>query len=430
MERGYMHMNTIMNFTRGSPLVGYSKRYLIAAVVLLLTSCGGGSGGSMGVDPSAAKSLIATLGTGSSSISTVASTVPGNGDINPYGVAVVKKSVGSLTKGNILVSNFNNSGNLQGTGTTIVEISPAGTLTLFSMINAASLSGACPGGVGLTTALVALRSGWVIVGSLPTADGTSATAKAGCLIVLDSTGKPVETFSGPPINGPWDMTAWERGSKAKLFVTNVLNGTVAASPAVVKKGTVVRIDLDLSGAMPVATAMTTIGSGFSERTDPAALVIGPTGVGLGRMGIPGPSEDVMAKSDSEEEIETETETEDGGTVLYVADSLNNAIQIIPEPLDRMTSAGIGTTLTSGGSLNDPLGLIVARNRILTVNGNDGFLTEITASGTQIATKVLDNTGTPPGAGTLFGLAFVPGAGLYFVDDGTNTLNLVPLGKGQ
>jgi hypothetical protein len=410
-------MNTLMTFTRGIPLVRSNMKYLLAAVVLLLASCKGG-GGSMG-DP-AAGVLISTLTT----TSTVASTVPGDGDINPYGVAVVKSSVGSLTKGNILVSNFNNSANLQGTGTTIVEIAPDGTSTLFSMIDAKSLPGACPGGVGLTTALVALRSGWVIVGSLPTTDGTSATAQAGCLIVLDSSGKPVETFSGPPINGPWDMTAWERHGKAKLFVTNVLNGTVAASPAVVNEGTVVRIDLDLSGAMPAATAMTVIGSGFSERTDPAALVIGPTGVGLGRMKIPGPREDFMTAPDSEDEIETELETEDGATVLYVADSLNNAIQIIPGPLDRITSAGTGTTLTSGGSLNDPLGLIVTRNRILTVNGNDGFLTEINAAGTQIATKLLDGTGTPPGAGTLFGLAFVPGRGLYFVDDGTNTLNLL------
>jgi len=417
-------MNTIMSFTRGTSIVRFNKKYLLAAVALLLASCNGGSGGgSMGLDP-AAGALLATFSTSSGSISTVASTVPGNGDINPYGVAVVKKSVGSLTKGSILVSNFNNSANQQGTGTTIVEIAPDGTSTLFSMINAASLPGACPGGVGLTTALVALRSGWVIVGSLPTTDGTSATAQAGCLIVLDSTGKPVETFSGPLINGPWDMTAWERGRKAKLFVTNVLNGTVAASPAVVNEGTVVRIDLDLSGAMPSATAMTTIGSGFSERTDPSALVIGPTGVGLGRMRVPGPKESLMTAPDSENEIETELETEDVVTVLYVADSLNNAIQIIPDPLERMTSAGTGTTLTSGGSLNDPLGLIVARNRILTVNGNDGFLTEITAAGTQIATRLLDNTGTPPGAGTLFGLAFVPGRGLYFVDDGTNTLNLL------
>ena len=57
----------------------------------------------------------------------VASTVPSNGDVNPYGVAVVPRSTGALVSGHILVSNFNNSNNLQGTGTTIVDISPSGT---------------------------------------------------------------------------------------------------------------------------------------------------------------------------------------------------------------------------------------------------------------------------------------------------------------
>src|SRR5271167_2011842 len=117
-------------------------------------------------------------------ISTVASTVPSNGDINPYGVARVPTTTGSLAKGNILISNFNNSQNQQGTGTTIVQISPSGTVALFAQIDANSLPGPCPGGVGLSTALVVLRTGWVIVGSLPTTDGTSATAQAGCLLVL------------------------------------------------------------------------------------------------------------------------------------------------------------------------------------------------------------------------------------------------------
>src|ERR1017187_2765023 len=58
------------------------------------------------------------------SIVTVASTVPSNGDVNPYGVAVVPASIGKLVKGHILVSNFNNSANLQGTGTTIMDIAP------------------------------------------------------------------------------------------------------------------------------------------------------------------------------------------------------------------------------------------------------------------------------------------------------------------
>ena len=129
-----------------------------------------------------------------SKLSVVASTVPANGDVNPYGIVVVSHTTGDLTKGNILVSNFNDKANAQGTGTTIVEISPSGKVKLFAKLSANDLPGSCPGGVGLTTALSVLSSGWVIVGSLPTSDGTSATAKAGCLIVLNSQGKPVETF--------------------------------------------------------------------------------------------------------------------------------------------------------------------------------------------------------------------------------------------
>jgi hypothetical protein len=87
--------------------------------------------------------------------STIASTVPANGDVNPYGIAVVPVTTGALVANNVLVSNFNNSENLQGTGTTIVQIAPGGSLSLFAQINANSLPGACPGGVGLTTALVA-----------------------------------------------------------------------------------------------------------------------------------------------------------------------------------------------------------------------------------------------------------------------------------
>jgi len=337
-------------------------------------------------------------------ISPVASTVPANGDINPYGVARVNNTMGNMIAGHILVSNFNNSANQQGTGSTIVDVAPDGTVTLFAQINAGTLPGLCPGGVGLTTALVTLSSGWVIVGSLPTADGTAATAQAGCLIVLDSMGNPVETISGSLINGPWDMTAAESSGEAKLFVTNVLNGTIAAGGQVVNQGTVVRIDLKIAqGSMPTVEAITVIGGGFSERTDPAALVIGPTGVGLSPRGF-----------------------NDDAVVLYVADSLNNRIAVIPEALNRTTSAGTGTTLSAGGSLNDPLGLVVSGDgRVLTVNGNDGFIIEITPDGAQVAKLQLDNTGgPPPGAGTLFGLAFDPIEGISFVDDGSNTLNLL------
>ena len=65
------------------------------------------------------------------------------------------------------------------------------------------------------------------MGSLPTTNGKSATAKYGCLIVLDSEGKAVETIAGKNIQGPWDSTAKSEGSKTTLFVSNALNGGAA-----------------------------------------------------------------------------------------------------------------------------------------------------------------------------------------------------------
>jgi len=333
-------------------------------------------------------------------VMTIASTVPKNGDVNPYGLVVVPTSMGRLVAGDALISNFNNHRNLQGTGSTIVEISRSGSVSLFASPDPNKLPGACPGGLGFTTALVALRSGWVIVGSLPTKNGTSATMQAGCLLVIDQNGTVVETISGGAINGPWDMTAVDNGSSATLFVTNVLNGTVAASPNIVDQGTVVRIGLSFStNAPPQVTSETTIGSGFPERTDPSSLVVGPTGVGFA-----------------------------GDGTLYVADSAASRVAAIPNAMLRTTPTG-GTTVSAGGALNDPLGLAMAPNGdILTANGGDGNLVETTPAGSQVAVKMLDTSPAPPGPngnGTLFGIAVTANQdGVYFVDDGTNTLNLL------
>lgn len=348
-------------------------------------------------------SSVAVAGNGSyigpKTVSFVASTVPANGDVNPYGVAIVPSSSGKLVQGHILVSNFNNSANLQGTGTTIVDIAPNGAFKQFAKIEAASLPGPCPGGVGLTTALAVLKKGWVIVGSLPTSDGTSATAKAGCLLVLNNQGHVVETLSGTRfnvrINGPWDMTALDLGSVAELFVSNVLNGTVAAGGSVVNRGTVVRIVLSLPDTgKPQELLRSIVGSGFEERTDPAALVIGPTGLALSKDGT-----------------------------LYVADTLQNRIASIANAPFRMNSGGTGSTVSEGGALNQPLGVALAPNgNILSVNAGDGNMVETTPAGMQVKVKNIDTSGA--GAGTLFGLAVVPGTGVYFVDDGDNTLDLL------
>jgi len=148
------------------------------------------------------------------------------------------------------------------------------------------------------------------------------------------------------------------------------------------------------GFAPIEVLRTVIGSGFMERTDPAALVIGPTGVGLAPDGT-----------------------------LYVADTLANRIAAIPNAVFRLHSAGRGKTVSTGGGLNGPLGLVIAPNgNILTVNSNDGNLVETTPGGFQFAPIPIDTSGQ--GAGTLFGLAVAPeGKGVYFVDDGDNTFDI-------
>jgi hypothetical protein len=330
-------------------------------------------------------------------VTTVASTVPSNGDLNPYGVANVSFTMGSLVRGDTLVSNFNASNNTQGTGTTIVEVAPSGQVSLFAQINP-NLPG-CPGGVGLTTALSVLNDGYVVVGSLPVTEQGSGTPQAGCLIVLNSAGAPVETWSGHGINGPWDMTAQQLfGPFAQLFVTNVLNGTVAAKGNEVDQGTVLRLSIvEPAGRPPVLFATTAIATGFAEELNSSALVLGPTGVAL----------------------------EPNGT-LYVADTVHSRIAAVPFATSRFFPAsGGGVTVSQNGSLNSPLGLaVVPGGDLVAVNGNDGNAVEVTPFGAQVDTLPIDPFDS---GGDLFGLAVAPGGrGILFVDDNgsANTLDLL------
>jgi hypothetical protein len=305
-------------------------------------------------------------------------------------------TTGKLHAGDLLISDFNDKANNQGTGTTLVEVTPAGKKSLFSTINASALPGSCPGGVGLTTALSVLPGGYVVVGSLPTTNGKSATAQLGCLIVLDSNGKPVSTISGPQIAGPWDMTSTTQGNVTTLFLSNALNGGAAKGKVTIKNSTVLRIRLQTApGQPPKVTGQQVIANGIPWRDDPAALVIGPTGVALAANGT-----------------------------LYLADTLSNRIAAIPDAMTRSTPAADGgTTVSVAGKLKQPLGLALAPNGdILTTNAGDGNIVETTPAGQQLTTQTADSK---TGAGSLFGLVLNPaGTGIYYVDDGDNTLKLL------
>ena len=325
----------------------------------------------------------------------VASTVPANGDVNPYGVVVIPASGGKLTAGDILVSNFNDKANVQGTGTTLVEVSPAGKTSVFANLSALPAGQSCPGGVGLTTALGILPGGWVVVGSLPTTHGgvLPSLDPAGCLIVLNDQGAVKETITNKDIVGPWDLTVKSTAASAQVFVSNALGGNTSTTDGVPVTGncTVVRLDLALSPASPPQlTSSTVIGTDFPWRANKAALVLAPTGLALS-----------------------------GNGTLYVDDTLTNSVSAISQALTRTSAiTAVAGTLSTGGALNAPLGMTLAPNGdLVVVNGNNGNAVEITPAGKQVATRTLIKNG----AGDLFGI-ITTGDGLLIVNDGTNALD--------
>lgn len=337
---------------------------------------------------------------------TLASMVTAKGDFNPYALVVAPVSAGKIHKNDVLVTDFNNVSNLQGTGSTIVQFDPA-TRKVGLFASLPQHLAQCPGGLGFSTAMTMLQSGWVIVGSAPSTDGTTNTMGAGCLLVLSPEGKLLTTWTGPKISDPWgNMAVIDQGTRATLFVSMSGFGVPGpldidpktGYPKVVHKATVLRIDLSIpKGKPPVITHETVIANGFGQRSDRSAFLIGPTGLVLGSDGT-----------------------------LYASDALGNRIAAIPNAATRTTSAGLGRTVTQNGLLTRPLAICMTpQGHLLVINATHGDVVELDpTSGKQLYAQWLDvdQAQSPPGNGDLFGIAMTPdGKGFYYVEDDVNTL---------
>jgi hypothetical protein len=382
--------------TRGIPAHGSTARAAIAAILAF---------GAIAAAPASADEPRGFLETVHKHI-TLTSTVPDNGDQNPYALVVAPVSAGKIQAGDVLVDNFNNLSNLQGLGTTIVDVNPATRQTaLFAKLPRQLPQ--CPGGVGLSTAMAMLKSGWVIVGSTPSNDGTTRTKGSGCLLVLDANGQLVDTWSGPDINGPWgNMAVADNGSTASLFISMAgfdvpgpqVRDPETGYPVIIAKATVLRIDLAIApGKPPVIKARTVVADGFGQRADRDVFLIGPTGLALAP-----------------------------DNTLYVSDALANRIVAIPDAVSRTSSAGTGREVTKGGLLLRPLALVMLPNgHLLACNARNGQVVELDpATGKQIYAQWVDTNQaqSPPGNGDLFGIALKPdGKGFYYVEDDMNTV---------
>ncbi len=334
------------------------------------------------------------------------STVTDNGDLNPYALVVAPVSAGKIQQGDVLVDNFNNLSNLQGTGTTIVDYNPSTKATsLFAKLPQQLPQ--CPGGVGLTTAMTMLKSGWVIVGSTPSTDGTTRTKGRGCLIVLDANGQFVTAWTNPNINGPWgNMAVLDNGATATLFISMAgfdipapdVRDPATGFPVTISKATVLRIGLSIpDGKPPQITNQTVVANGLGARADRDVFLIGPTGLALAPDGT-----------------------------LYVSDALGNAVVAIANATTRSDSAGTGRVVTKDGLLKRPLSLaMTADGHLLACNGKNGELVEIDpVADKQLYAQWIDTNQaqSPPGNGDLFGIAMTPdGKSFYYVEDDVNAV---------
>jgi hypothetical protein len=389
-----------------SPSTRVARRLLPGLVLVLL--------GGWLTAAQAEDSLVGFLSTHAPAVS--ASTVPARGDLNPYGVAFVPEEFpegGPASAGDVLIANFNGPGNAQGTGTTVVRITPAGGLSTFF---------AGRSGLGLSTGLWVLKRGFVVVGNVPSTDGLGVCTTGpggeeqgvgqGSLLVLDRHGHLVkELTSAEFLDGPWDLTVRDEGSRAQIFVSNVLNGTVSRIDLAIgeHEGEGERARHGEAGGVHVL-AMTRIASGYQHRCDPAAFVVGPTGLAL----------------DADQDV------------LYVAATADNAIYAIRAPRTRASDAGIGELVTADAvHLHGPVGLVLAPNGDIVATQGDAInpdpahpseISEFTASGRFVAEFSVD-----PLPGSAFGMAVEQRddrVRFAAVDDGLNVLDIWTVAGGD
>jgi hypothetical protein len=292
----------------------------------------------------------------------VSCTIPPNGDLNPYGVAFVPQdfpSGGKIAPGDVLVANFNNSNNLQGTGVTIIKFTPsAGAVTplVSPGQNGQATTFFTSKVTGLSTALGVLRKGFVIVGNLPSTDGTFKTHGQGSLQVIDRNGNLVNLLMDAKFFGsPWDLTINDEGATAQLFVSNAVTGTV------------VRLDLSVGDKGVAIRSENEIAQGYAHRGDPAAFVLGPTGLAFDK----------------------------NTKILYVASTLDNAIFAVSAAGMRTSPVDRGDLVFQDKHLRGPLALVFAPNGdLITANGDAVMGTPPTRASSSNLPRAASSSASP------------------------------------
>jgi hypothetical protein len=338
-------------------------------------------------------------------IPTVGSTIdPTNGDLNPYGLVVAPATAGLITKGDLVVCDFNDGPtNTQGKGTTIIGLHPGTGSAPYRIAQSADLLGC--------NALTMLQD-----------DSISASAWGSNLNPLVSASGAVGTpFSSDTFAGPWGeaYVAATATQPAALYVSNAPGGATNAG------GTIDRISLNVDAQTSFAEIVTGICSGGAPGAifGPAGLTYDPASDTLYVVATSSASVIAIAGVSSIPKDGVVVNGQCTGTTLPT-----------PVPTFSGPSMASARILANGAPFNAPLSAALLKNGdLLVANADIGIGTPSTTTnllievspvlpGGFVGQPLQVDTGTP---GALFGLAATVDAQgnqvIYFNDDNANAV---------
>jgi hypothetical protein len=364
-----------------------------------------GSGGSKSASASVTvtPNLLAALAP-TGAIPAVGSTVdPINGDLNPYGLVIAPATAGPITKGDLVVCNFNDGPtNTQGNGTTIIGLHPVAGSKPYHIAQSADLQGC--------NALTMLPD-----------DSISAAGWTSNMTPLVSAGGVVGTPFSDTFAGPWGevFVAATATQPAAVYVSNAPGGPTSAG------GTIDRISLDVDAQ----TSFTEIVTGICSGGAPGGI-FGPAGLTYD------PASDTLyviaTSSASVIAIAGVSSIPKDGVV--VNGQCAGATAPTPVPTFSGPSMASAKVIAHGAPFNTPLSAALLKNGdLLVANADIGISTPSSTTnllievspvlpGGFVGKPLQIDTGTP---GALFGLAATVDAQgnqvIYFNNDNNNAV---------
>lgn len=180
-------------------------------------------------------------------ITTIGSTIdPVNGDQNPYGLDIAKATSGKLEAGDLVVCNFNDAANVQGTGTTIIALHPKAGSSPRRIAQSASLNG-CD---ALALSPVSIWAAAFAANDNP---------------IVSPGGVVLTTLSSGPFHGPFGQAF---APHAGPF------GVAAFYESNAGDGSIVRIDIHQNGTF----GFDVIATGFPVNHGAPGGILGPSGL--------------------------------------------------------------------------------------------------------------------------------------------------------